>query len=377
MENDEAAAPVYNSSEPKRPNLCTIPTKDDVKSAKAKDTRQSNRIASYLIPPLLVVVTIFSTYVWFDVCIQWYIRNDDIATGTCLIFFQVILLALAGCAFFRITLIRAGYVPNHADRARFAKEDGEAAFGSTSGTTDPTLADRPKTYDRRPTKQEVNNFLQTRSLYDSEFYVARPDSLTSPRYCHICDVEKYDRVHHCTEVNRCVKKFDHFCPWVGGPLGHTRYKFFFQFITYVAIYCIFTGIALGVAVSQRKRAQHRPDNTRHIPANPGLWYACIANAAFFALMMVPFSIFHGRQIASNKSTLESIDTRPIQVIVQLKVLDSDGHTSLVQQRVTLAPGDNPFDLGWWRNWQQVLGPIILDRYLPFRILNWFVPLCGR
>lgn len=371
-------SPDSQMTEPKRHALCSVPVKRVNQPVVPKDVRRSNRISSYLIPPCLVVLAIFSTYVWFDMCIQWYLRNGHKRTGICLIVFQVILMILAGSTFFRITLTRAGYLPNRADRERLVAADGEQGINRSIPGPDSTYVDEyPKTYDRKLTKKEVLGFLKARRLSAAEFYIARPDTMTDPRYCNVCDVDKYDRVHHCSEVNRCVRKFDHFCPWVGGPLGHTRYKFFFQFITYVAIYCIFTSITLGVALSQRKKAKQRMGNEQHITANPGLWYACIAIAAFFALMMVPFASFHGRQIALNKSTIESVETRPIQVIVQTRVFDASGVSSTIRQRVTLAAGDNPFDLGWWRNWQQVMGIIVLDRWIVFRILNWFVPVCGR
>jgi palmitoyltransferase len=31
-----------------------------------------------------------------------------------------------------------------------------------------------------------------------------------------CCVFKPDRTHHCKELGRCVRKMDHFYPWVGG-----------------------------------------------------------------------------------------------------------------------------------------------------------------
>lgn len=343
------------------------------------DTRRSNRIMSYIIPPGLVLTAIFSTYVWFDMCIQWYLRNGHRTTGICLLTFQILLLILMGGAFFQITCTRAGYLPNRADRARLAAADG----GETGNVSDQYPSGMSsedqiyKTYDRRPTKRESQAFLQTRRLEDAPFYIARTDSITGPRYCSICDVNKYDRVHHCSEVNRCVKKFDHFCPWVGGPLGHSRYKFFFQFVTYVAIYCIFMAVTFGVAVSQRRRAIRRSEDVRHIPANPGLWYACIAISGFFALLMVPFSGFHGRQIAVNKSTIESVETRSIQVSVAVEIFDDAGHVRTDRTRVTLDAGQNPFDLGWSQNWQQVMGVVLIDRWLVLRLLNWVIPIYGR
>lgn len=34
-----------------------------------------------------------------------------------------------------------------------------------------------------------------------------------PVYCSMCSNWKPDRTHHCSEVDRCVRKMDHFCPW--------------------------------------------------------------------------------------------------------------------------------------------------------------------
>lgn len=345
------------------------------------DSRKSNRVMSYIIPPLLVATAAFSTYVWFAMCIEWFINNGHRRTGVCLIVFQIILLCLMGTAFFQITFRRAGYVPNRADRARFVAhtttEANQEAIRSTPWSTDITSDDPPeKTYDRKPTIKEIDKFFKTAKPNDLPFYIARSgEPVASPRYCSICDVVKHDRVHHCSEVNRCVRKFDHFCPWVGGPLGHTRYKFFFQFITYVALYCVYMVVTFGVAIAQRRSAARGSDASLHIPANPGLWYACTALSGLFALLMVPFSAFHGKQIAMNQTTIESIDTRQIEVQVKIKTGDTHGLGGNERCRVILEYGANPFDLGIWQNCQQVLGTIVLDKWLPFRVLNWLLPLC--
>lgn len=34
-----------------------------------------------------------------------------------------------------------------------------------------------------------------------------------PRYCSTCKIWKPDRVHHSSELGKCVYKMDHYCPW--------------------------------------------------------------------------------------------------------------------------------------------------------------------
>ncbi|ORY83278.1 DHHC palmitoyltransferase-domain-containing protein [Protomyces lactucae-debilis] len=271
-------------------------------------------------------------------------------------------------SFFRVLLTPAGYLPNASDRARAAGVDPErhGEQGSAPNEDD-------KVYGKRPTAKEVRAFLQTQPLASQPTWIARNDATDGTRYCGICEVTKYDRVHHCSEVNRCVKKFDHFCPWVGGALGHTRYKFFFQFVTYVAIYSVLLVVTFAVAVGQRKAAIRRNDGTS-IPHNVGLWYSCIALGGLFALMMIPFSFFHGRQILLNLTTLESIAAHDITVIHQTERTTPSGEKVPIKERVTLSSGVNPFDLGLWRNWQQVMGEFKADRWVVLRVLNWILPI---
>lgn len=341
------------------------------------DSRKSNRIMSYIIPPFVVLIAIFSIYVWFDMCIQWYLRNGHRTTGACLLAFQILLMICVAASFFQILLTEAGYLPNRADRARLATRgagEGSANLIESTGTQNDSVY---KTYDRPPSERAVRDFMLKPRLIDVPIYIARPDTSDAPRYCSICDVDKYDRVHHCSEVNRCIKKFDHFCPWVGGPIGHTRYKFFFQFISYLAVYCVYITVTLAVAVAQRRGAVRDATNTQHIPANPGLWYVCIGLGAFFAAMMVPFSIFHGRQIALNKTTIEYVETRGASVVVSVRIMAENGRSYVTKERINVDPDTHPFDLGAWQNWQQVLGLVVFDRWLPVYIFNWLLPIRGR
>lgn len=49
------------------------------------------------------------------------------------------------------------------------------------------------------------------AFYAKDVFVCQPDG--RPKWCSYCLNWKPDRTRHCSEVDRCVLKMDHFCPW--------------------------------------------------------------------------------------------------------------------------------------------------------------------
>jgi hypothetical protein len=48
--------------------------------------------------------------------------------------------------------------------------------------------------------------------------------------CHSCKIRRPLRSKHCKFQNKCVAKFDHFCPYVYNTIGRDNYKFFFTLL---------------------------------------------------------------------------------------------------------------------------------------------------
>ncbi|CAK7265176.1 Palmitoyltransferase pfa5 [Sporothrix epigloea] len=86
-----------------------------------------------------------------------------------------------------------------------------------------------------------------------------------PVWCMPCGTWKPDRAHHCSEINRCVYKMDHYCPWVGGIVSETTFKYFLQFTTYATIVC---GLTIGTTANAlwQSKQRHRGSDTRVIIA---------------------------------------------------------------------------------------------------------------
>ncbi|XP_067950158.1 palmitoyltransferase ZDHHC2-like [Watersipora subatra] len=149
------------------------------------------------------------------------------------------------------------------------------------------------------------------------------------RYCELCKCLKPDRAHHCSICKKCVLKMDHHCPWVNNCVSFINYKFFFLFLFYAEIYCLFvafTDLKYFIALWASRRG-------------PSLDMNFHVLFLFIVAIMFAFSVFgllsyHIYLILRNQSTLESF--RP----PVLKNLGPDKHV---------------FDLGKKRNWREVFG----------------------
>ena len=62
---------------------------------------------------------------------------------------------------------------------------------------------------RAPATTEPAPGLQ--DFYSRDAFVCQTDG--RPIWCSTCLNWKPDRAHHCREIERCVRKMDHFCPW--------------------------------------------------------------------------------------------------------------------------------------------------------------------
>jgi len=59
-----------------------------------------------------------------------------------------------------------------------------------------------------------------------------PDGMGDWDLCKACKLTLPARAFHCRQANRCVKRYDHYCPWADAPIGYFNYKFYFQLLCY-------------------------------------------------------------------------------------------------------------------------------------------------
>ncbi|KAJ3124015.1 Palmitoyltransferase zdhhc15 [Nowakowskiella sp. JEL0407] len=57
--------------------------------------------------------------------------------------------------------------------------------------------------------------------------------------CGKCQKPKPPRTHHCSVCNRCVSRMDHHCPWMANCVGHHNHRYFYLFLAFLTLACLY------------------------------------------------------------------------------------------------------------------------------------------
>eukprot|EP01156_Anaeramoeba_ignava_P015130 Anaeramoba_ignava/a611737_17.p1 GENE.a611737_17~~a611737_17.p1 ORF type:complete len:355 (+),score=47.31 a611737_17:581-1645(+) len=113
-------------------------------------------------------------------------------------------------------------------------------FYHISITRDPGILQTPSL---EPEELVTKNSIY--SKYDSVFL--------EDKFCETCRIFRPLRSKHDSTTNRCIARFDHFCPWTINGVGHNNHTYFYYFLVSVVVSCgIFTFIVLDTLVQNNK-----------------------------------------------------------------------------------------------------------------------------
>ncbi|KAF8460330.1 DHHC palmitoyltransferase-domain-containing protein [Kalaharituber pfeilii] len=132
-------------------------------------------------------------------------------------------------------------------------------------------------------------------FYNMDAFICENDGL--PRWCYHCNCWKPDRSHHCGELGRCVRKMDHFCPWVGGVVGETSFKYFYQTVCYGVLYCAYLLIVTAVMIHDRGTKGY---------SIPSTWVVLLVLTCFFGLFCAGMTTTTTKFILRNTTTIDNI-----------------------------------------------------------------------
>uniref|UniRef100_A0A7E4V5Z1 Palmitoyltransferase n=2 Tax=Panagrellus redivivus TaxID=6233 RepID=A0A7E4V5Z1_PANRE len=162
------------------------------------------------------------------------------------------------------------------------------------------------------------------------------------QFCMVCKGYKVPRSHHCSKCNRCVLKMDHHCPWLNSCVGHRNHAFFIKFIISAVLGSLHAMIFQVSIVSYTIYL--------HLYYPPSaLRYAPITEVPIIITAMVGGALASGVAVA----------TTPL-LYFQLKVIQrnmthiEDYICAKADVRHRKTPFKYPYDLGWKRNFIEVL-----------------------
>ncbi|TDZ15477.1 Palmitoyltransferase PFA5 [Colletotrichum orbiculare MAFF 240422] len=225
-------------------------------------------------------------------------------------------------------------------------------------------------------------------FYSRDVFVCESDG--RPKWCSECRNWKPDRAHHSSEMGRCVRKMDHYCPWVGGMVSETSFKYFAQFTFYCTLYCTISLATAAYCLSKQLRSG----------STDGRTISGVAIAAFFGLFTFLMTATSWRFIFLNITNIDALRkswVHQLAIRVPSDTPPGPGYGLITYPLPKYPPGastssnatvdstsprdrlatrvfaivmtekdENPWDLGWRRNWTSIMGHSLIDWLLPIR-----------
>ena len=154
------------------------------------------------------------------------------------------------------------------------------------------------------------------------------------RFCKTCWRWKPPRSHHCHFCNCCVLKMDHHCPWINSCVGNNNQKFFCNMLVYVALAAGQITVTVGLYMVGLLSP---PAPKLYLDARKAELSATVLLCGTLTVMVSLFLVWNGYLALTNQTVIEFHGNR---------LAASDA-------REVSRVWRSPFDLGWFRNLQEV------------------------
>ncbi len=165
--------------------------------------------------------------------------------------------------------------------------------------------------------------------------------------CILCNNYKPERTHHCTICNRCVLRMDHHCPWIINCVGFFNFKYFLLLSFYISTAGILYLFCMGYTIF------FHPKRRRIISGLPYVGYMLVG------VLFVPVVI------SMNFIMLQNLLNIYAEVTTVERARGIQSYNACVCFDRHQATGEyNPYDLGWLRNFEGMLGKCFLSWFMP-------------
>ncbi|KAI8372363.1 DHHC palmitoyltransferase-domain-containing protein [Choanephora cucurbitarum] len=277
---------------------------------------------------LLIVIMGWSYYAYTIKLCYSLLKEGHTLQGLLYILFYHPLFILSLWSYWTVCKTSPGYTVD-----LHQNQDEEEEYTTSAAAR---LLGRPD-YEADEYKQTENN----QPIYTNTPITVKRDG--ARRYCQKCKLEKYDRTHHCRQCKQCVLKMDHHCPWINNCVGFHNYKAFYLFLFYSSLYCIYIfSTTLPPSIQQVNGPMSILGLSIH-------WALLVFISGLFGLFLVPFTLFHTRQLCKNRTTIEFYEKSNFRL----------GRKDVMRSKYF-----NPWDVGTRKNIEQVFGRDMRLWWLP-------------
>ena len=402
---------------------------------RGEPNRKANIWTARFIPLLLVAIIGYCSYVATKLVVIDYLlnpsplllleRRTEPAIAILLVYYILLLVLLISYGRLVQTIIsNPGLVPRgaqwYSEQERKGRPRHRRHYKNDKDSLDAESTDRQKNKARRHRRTIPDDTYATQNFWQKDVFVCNYDG--RPRFCSSCFNFKLDRVHHCSELDRCVYKMDHFCPWVGGIVSETSFKYFIQFTFWTTLFTLHTLVFTAYYFAERQRREGFI-NVHWILLlalaalffifGAGMYGSCLQFAfqntttienlnrrshIWYLAIHVPERVLQ-KYMSSGRGDLRLI-TYPRPQEEQLQMLQAHGadvmqtpithpeathdpsastntpshsqqpSTISVQTRtfaiVETRPGENPFHIGYFNNFREVMGYTIFEWLFPIQ-----------
>ncbi|KAK9432001.1 DHHC palmitoyltransferase-domain-containing protein [Lipomyces doorenjongii] len=290
-------------------------------------------------------------------------KSKGLAFMVVFIYFAAILIAYCTA----INFVGPGLVPRGwgkiSERSLAAKEmgsNGNSGLHTVPGQTGLATATS------RQSQERTRGITPERDLENQAYGIANendvPEAFTCesdgyPLWCSRCQSVKPDRAHHSSELDRCVIKMDHYCPWVGTIIGFKNYKLFYLFVVTCFSFTMFVFVTLTIytVIYANERG--------HVTAQ---FVVVDALSGIFTALLVPFVSMHTLYVLQNITTIEYLSRHYRLHLVSIAVDEKQPELRGITETEF---GMRLWDCGPWLNWKSVMGNHFWEWILPWNTTN--------
>lgn len=160
-------------------------------------------------------------------------------------------------------------------------------------------------------------------------------------FCKQCNAPKPPRSHHCHVCKKCVLNMDHHCPWMNNCVGYFNYRYFFLFLLWLELTCVY-GFFLTVPAflsTVRARGPHRATRVAFALDPQSLVPLVFVLSCSVGLAVGILFFWHIYLVSTGQSTIEFYGN-------QSKRFRATKRGEVWR---------NPFNIGLRKNWKQIFG----------------------